>query len=192
MLLRSVANAASMLASLATSISNTAFEPNSCGHRLDAILEPLLIAEGQLGAFAPHRRGDAVGDGALRRETDDQRALACKKSHDRLLEAIVTGAECDCNGNRRRSPAQGRCHCAARLFPEIRRVMVQSQASREPASDGDLRRSKAWGQIDCMDDWIPGLRGDDELRDAPCGVTTAIVRFPRGAIARTSPGAGRA
>ena len=51
------------------------------GHRLDAILEALLIAEGQLGAFTAHGLSDAVRNRALGREADDQGAFAGEKSH---------------------------------------------------------------------------------------------------------------
>ena len=48
----------------------------------DAILEALaLVAEGELGAFAPERPGDAVGDRPVRKNAGDEEALAGKKSH---------------------------------------------------------------------------------------------------------------
>ena len=51
-------------------------------HLGDALLEALvLIGEGELGAFASHRGGDAVRDRTLGREPDDQGTLAGKKSH---------------------------------------------------------------------------------------------------------------
>ena len=51
-------------------------------HLGDAVLEPVvLIGEGELGALATHRGGDAVRDRTLGREPDDQGALAGKKTH---------------------------------------------------------------------------------------------------------------
>jgi len=49
-----------------------------------AILEALaLVAEGELGAFAPERPGDAVGDRPVRKDAGDEEALAGEKSHGR-------------------------------------------------------------------------------------------------------------
>jgi len=49
---------------------------------LDARLELLtLVGEGQLGALAMHRLGDAGGDGAFAGNAGDQYLLAAQESH---------------------------------------------------------------------------------------------------------------
>src|SRR5690606_6738941 len=51
------------------------------GHPLDTIFESILVRECELGAFAPHRGGDAISNGSLRRQSDDECALTCQKTH---------------------------------------------------------------------------------------------------------------
>ena len=49
---------------------------------VDAVLEPVvLVREGEAGAFAVHRLGDAPGDRAMAGDADDECALALEESH---------------------------------------------------------------------------------------------------------------
>ena len=49
----------------------------------DAVFEALaLVGEGELGAFAAHGLGDAVGDGALGGQAYDECAFTGKKTHE--------------------------------------------------------------------------------------------------------------
>jgi hypothetical protein len=48
----------------------------------NTILEAIvLVSEGKLGTFPMHCVGNTIGDGALSRQSDDERAFASKKSH---------------------------------------------------------------------------------------------------------------
>jgi hypothetical protein len=60
----------------------------AAGHSFDALLEFLaLVTEGESGAFAVHGLGNAVGDRAIARKTDDDGAFTGQEPHDRCLEA---------------------------------------------------------------------------------------------------------
>ncbi|SOZ98030.1 ABC transporter, periplasmic substrate-binding protein (fragment) [Cupriavidus taiwanensis] len=52
------------------------------GKVADPVLEPFAdVGEGQFGAFALARRGNAIGDRAVRKQAGDQDPLTCQKSH---------------------------------------------------------------------------------------------------------------
>jgi hypothetical protein len=52
------------------------------GEFSDAVLEAVAdVAESQFGAFAMAGLGDAVGDGAVRKQARDEQALAGEESH---------------------------------------------------------------------------------------------------------------
>ena len=50
----------------------------------------VLIAERELGAFAPHGLRDSPRDRAIAREPDDDRALACEETHQPLCSVTST------------------------------------------------------------------------------------------------------
>ena len=90
--LPSVANAAAMLVVAGDVHFEHVARAELRGHRLDAILEALLVAEGKLGAFAVHGLSDAVRDRALGREADDQGTFAGQKSHGHAPEVLTRSA----------------------------------------------------------------------------------------------------
>jgi hypothetical protein len=67
------------------------------GERHDAVGHALDVRERQFRALAVHGLGDAPGDGPIRGQPDDQRALAGQKSHceiSRWFEAAMLPQPC--------------------------------------------------------------------------------------------------